>query len=133
MSDQQIYFIVEESLVEERTTAIGERSSVDTGGTWGRNRSQSRVDAQLFSARRKRVGISASTVKKQIQELRDVVHTLFVEDQRSGELHPQNELHLEEVALSVQVNAKGELSIFAVGGEIGGSGGITLKFVRSKR
>lgn len=42
-------------------------------------------------------------------------------------------VQLEEITLSVQVNAKGELSILGAGGEMGGSGGITLKFTRPKQ
>jgi hypothetical protein len=39
-------------------------------------------------------------------------------------------LQLEEVELTVKINTKGQIQLIA-GGEIGGEGGITLKFKRS--
>ncbi len=39
-------------------------------------------------------------------------------------------LRLEEVELSVEINAEGQLSLVGNGAKLGNSGGITLKFSR---
>ena len=39
-------------------------------------------------------------------------------------------LRLDEVELSVEINAEGQLSIVGNGGKLGNTGGITLKFTR---
>jgi hypothetical protein len=39
-------------------------------------------------------------------------------------------LQLDEVELSVEINAEGQLSIVGKGGKLGNSGGMTLKFMR---
>lgn len=127
--DNQVYFIVEEP-IEEAVPIEGERSGRDTGGGWGEPR-RSRVDA-IRATQKKRVGIRASILKAQMQDMINVVDEVFAQDAQSLDAKNSNGLQLEEITLSVQVNAKGELGILGTGGELGGSGGITLKFVRSK-
>lgn len=128
--DNQIYFIVEEPTVEDVTVVDGERSGRDTGGGWGEPR-RSRVDA-LRAAQKKRVPIRASVLKAQMQDMINMVDEVFAQDAQSLDAKDSNGLQLEEITLSVQVNAKGELGILGTGGELGGSGGITLKFSRPK-
>jgi hypothetical protein len=43
---------------------------------------------------------------------------------------PERRLHLEEIELTVEVNAEGQLGILGSGGKAGGKGGIKLKFTR---
>ena len=131
--DHQIYFIVEEPIIEEVVTIEGERDGRrDTGGGWGAEPRRSRVDAIAQTIRRQRVGVNANQLKTQLQELVSTVNALFDTSQPDPIVESAHGLQLEEITLSVQVNAKGELSILGTGGEIGGSGGITLKFVRPK-
>jgi hypothetical protein len=133
-NDNQIYFIVEESVTEEVVTIEGERDGRrDMGGGWGTEPRRSRVDAIAQTFKRSRVSVDAGQLKSQLQELVTTVNTLFDTTQPNPIVEPAQGLQLEEITLSVQVNAKGQLSILGTGGEIGGSGGITLKFVRPKQ
>lgn len=127
--DSQIYFIVEEPVSALDTPSEGERSSSDTGGGWGTPR-PSRVDAIARYVRQQRVGIRAGDLKAQMQDLQAVVNELFVQSAPSIDSPSSSGLRLDEVTLSVQVNGKGQLSILGTGGELSGSGGITLKFKR---
>ncbi|MGI8932655.1 hypothetical protein [Leptolyngbya sp. BC1307] len=43
---------------------------------------------------------------------------------------PRPGLQLNEVELSVEINAEGKVSLIGSGGKFGSKGGITLKFVR---
>ena len=131
--ERQIYFIVEEQVAEEVEVPVeGTRDGrTDTGGGWGAPR-RSRVDAIARHIQQKRIGVSANALKAQVQELRAVVNDLFDQEPQAEANQPSHKLQLEEVTLSVQVNAKGELGILGTGGELGGSGGITLKFARPK-
>lgn len=134
MSDEnQIYFIVEEPIIEEVVTVEGERSSRDIGGGWGNQSPRSRRDAIIELERKsQRVGIKASVLKAQMQDMIGVVNEVFAQEPQHLSDQDSSSLQLEEITLSVQVNAKGELGILGTGGELGGSGGITMKFVRPK-
>ena len=133
-NDDQIYFIVEEPIVEEVITVEGERSGRnDTGGGWGNAPRTSRRDALIeLERKQQRVGIKASVLKAQMQEMINVVNDIFDQDPQGLERQSNSGLKLEEITLSVQVNAKGELGILGTGGELGGAGGITMKFARPK-
>jgi hypothetical protein len=48
----------------------------------------------------------------------------------NAEIQPDSGLQLEEVELAVKISSKGQIKLIA-GGEVGGEGGITLKFKRS--
>lgn len=144
--DTQIYFfveepVVEESIIEEEVVVRGgERGGGDRGGGWGqgqsRGQSRSRVDA-IRAVQQKRVGLKSSVLKTQLQEMKNVIDELFDQEMQPqpaqhSTVQVQKGLQLEEITLSVSVNAKGELGILGTGGELGGSGGIILKFVRPK-
>ena len=103
----------------------------DTGGGWSKPR-PSRVDAQARYVQKQRIGVKAEALKTQVEELRAVVNELFAQSSPSIESPSSSGLQLEEVSFSVQVNAKGQLSVLGTGGQLGGSGGITLKFKRPK-
>ncbi|MEO0768510.1 MAG: hypothetical protein AAFY72_03615 [Cyanobacteria bacterium J06649_4] len=130
MTDETpIYFIVEEPIAEETVVVDGERSGGDVGGGWGRR--PSREDAKRKLGQQ-RVGIKPSVLKAQLQQMKGVVDDVFTEDAQNTTSETRSGFQLEEITLSVQVNGKGELSILGSGGELGGSGGITLKFTRPK-
>ncbi len=127
--DKRIYFIVEEPTTEEVDVVEGERGGRDTGGGWGAQPRRSRVDAIMRSVQRQRVGIETSALKTQVQDLVGAVDAMFSQDAHSITEQSDSGFQLEEITLSVQVSAKGKLSILGTGSEIGGVGGITLKFV----
>ncbi len=71
-----------------------------------------------------RLPISADKVKAQMQSLVAIVNDLF------EQAPPRPGLQLDEVELSVEINAEGKVSLISSGGKFGSKGGITLKFVR---
>ncbi|MGB3292503.1 MAG: hypothetical protein WBB01_05825 [Phormidesmis sp.] len=123
MTDENTLWIVADAEVVEETVEIdGRRSGGDTGGGFGPPR---RVfEAEKTVGRRSRLPISADKVKAQMQSMIAIVNDLF--DQAT----PRPGLRLNEVELSVEINAEGKVSLIGSGGKFGSKGGITLKFVR---
>lgn len=97
----------------------GERSSDDVGGGFG-----SKVSEQITTIVRKRVPLDAVSLKSQMNGLLQVVGDLFDQSQQ------QSGLLLDEVELSVEINAEGQIGIMGNGGKLGDKGGIKLKFKR---
>lgn len=122
MSDQpQLYVIAE---VEEAIN--GKRDgSTDTGGGWEPSPKREGTIAGIKQhLQRKRVPLDAQALKTQMQGMLAIVNDLF--EQATTETG----LQLNEVELSVEINAEGQLSLVGNGGKLANSGGITLKFVR---
>ncbi|MBE9059762.1 hypothetical protein [cf. Phormidesmis sp. LEGE 11477] len=122
MTDEnQIYVIVETLEPEETTVVEGTRSGrEDTGPGW---------DAAeiVRTIQQRRVAINASKLKAEMKKLIAVVDDVF---EQAEPAQAKTGLKLEEVTLSVTVNAEGQLSILGTGGKLGASSGITLKFAR---
>jgi hypothetical protein len=118
----QIYLVteVETSEVEVRT---GERSSDDTGGGFG-----PLVTKQITTLKTQRVPLDAAALKVQMNGLLQVIGELF--DQ--AEQMP-NGMVLDEMNLSVEINAEGQISIMGNGGKLGNKGTIALKFKRNSK
>jgi hypothetical protein len=112
----QIYLVteVETSEVEVRT---GERSSDDTGGGFG-----PLVTKQVTTMKTQRVPLDAAALKVQRNGLLQVIGALF--DQ--AEQMP-NGMVLDEMNLSVEINAEGQVSIMGNGGKLGNKGTIALR------
>ena len=111
--------------IEETVEVEGRRSGGDRGGGFG-------IPGRVFEsaqviATRKRVPLDAKALKVQMQGMLSVVNELF--DQTIA----QTGLQLNEVELSVEINAEGQLSLVGNGGKLGNKGGIKLKFVRSPK
>lgn len=126
-----IYFIVDEPESELTAPIEDERGGrVDTAGGWNPKTRQSRVDALACNVGKQRISMKAEVLKRQMQDLRSIVNDLFTQDPQTLADQTSNGLQLQEVSLSVQVNAKGELSVLGSGGAVGAAGGITLKFTK---
>lgn len=125
MADELKLWIVAETEETTETTVIeGERSGTDVGGGFGRPGSGSVTEAVTTVIKRKRVPLDARALKTQMDGLLSVVGDLFSQaDQQTG-------MCLNEVELSVEINAEGQISLVGNGGKLGNTGGITLKFVR---
>ncbi len=123
MTDENTLWIVAETEVVEETVEVeGRRSGGDVGGGFGPPR---RVfEAEKVVSKRDRLPIAADKVKAQMQSMIAIVNDLF--DQAT----PHSGLQLNEVQLSVEINAEGKVSLIGSGGKFGSKGGITLKFVR---
>ncbi len=109
-------------VVEEEVEVEGRRGGVDRGG--GFNIPGRVFEAAQVVVTRKRVPLDAKALKAQMQGMLAVVNELF--DQATT----QTGLQLNEVELSVEINAEGQLSLVGNGGKLGNKGGIKLKFVR---
>ncbi|MDJ0702587.1 MAG: hypothetical protein QNJ46_04835 [Leptolyngbyaceae cyanobacterium MO_188.B28] len=122
MADENTLWIVTETEDAEEPIEIeGRRSSSDRGGGFGPSRG---IEAVKKIAKRQRVPLDAQALKTQMQGMLAIVNDLF--DQATT----QTGLQLNEVELSVEINAEGQVSLVGNGGKLGNTGGITLKFVR---
>ncbi len=126
MADEpQLYIIADVQETEDAPPIEGRRDGgIDTGGGWGQGTRRGPADVITQSLKRKRVPLDAQALKTQMQGMLAVVNDLF--DQATTDTG----LQLNEVELSVEINAEGQLSLVGNGGKLGNSGGITLKFVR---
>ncbi|MEO0458917.1 MAG: hypothetical protein AAF152_20375 [Cyanobacteria bacterium P01_A01_bin.114] len=124
MTDENTLWIVAETEVAEETVEIEGRrdGGFDTGGGFGPTRS---IEAIKTVAKRKRVSLDAQALKSQMQGMLAIVNDLFDQASTANAV-----LQLNEVELSVEINAEGQLSLVGNGGKLGNTGGITLKFVR---
>lgn len=122
MAEENTLWIVAETEADEEPVEIeGRRSSTDRGGGFGPVRA---IDAVKAVAQRKRVPLDAKALKAQMGGMLAIVNDLF--DQATTETG----LQLNEVELSVEINAEGQVSLVGNSGKLGNTGGITLKFVR---
>lgn len=126
MADEpQLYIIAEVEETEDSIPIEGRRDGgMDTGGGWGASPKRGPVETITQKFTRKRVPLDAQALKTQMQGMLAVVNDLF--DQATTD----SGLQLNEVELSVEINAEGQLSLVGNGGKLGNTGGITLKFVR---
>jgi len=124
MADEaaQLWLVTE---VEQTTETVevrrGERGGDDVGGGFG----PPRVTEQVKSiVRQQRVPLDAAALKTQMHGLLQVVSDVFEQATQ------QRDLLLDEVELSVEINAQGQVSIMGNGGSLSDKGGIKLKFKR---
>lgn len=123
MADEdKLWVVVETEAVEETIEITGERSGKDTGGGFG---VPDAVEA-VRTLSRKRVSLDAQALKVQMENMLAIVNDLF------DQANLQTGLQLDEVELSVEINAEGQISLVGNGGKLGNTGGITLKFTRPK-
>ena len=126
MPDDNVLWIMTETEEEvERTTEVeGRRSSGDRGGGFG---APETVETTRMVTRRKRISLDAQALKTQMESMLAIVNDLFSQaDASTG-------LRLDEVELSVEISAEGQLSIVGNGGKLGNTGGIKLKFTRPQQ
>lgn len=118
---EKLWIITETEDVEETVEVEGRRSSTDRGGGFGVPET---IETTRTVTRRKRVSLDAQALKTQMESMLAIVNDLFSQaDASTG-------LRLDEVELSVEISAEGQLSIVGNGGKLGNTGGIKLKFTR---
>jgi hypothetical protein len=117
----QLWLVTEVEQIETTEVMRGERGGVDRSGGFGVPRSTE----QIRTIVRQRVPLDAAALKAQMNGLLQVVSDVF--DQASS----QSELQLDEVELSVEINAQGQVSIMGNGGSLSDKGAIKLKFKRA--
>ena len=118
MSEESTIWIIAEEITESNSVSGVTRGS-GVGGS-----SSSQVSEKVTKIASKRVPIDVIALKAQMGGLLQVMGDLFDQaEQQSG-------MKLNEVQLSVEINAEGQVSLIGSGGKIGNKGGITLKFTR---
>lgn len=121
--DLTIWVFVEKEELVELPIVEGKRSSEDMGGGYDQ---QPNIISERISRflKKDRIPLDAQALKSQMNGLMQVVGDLFAQAEQSSEMH------LDEVTLSVEVNAEGQIGIAGNGGKLGNTGGITMKFTR---
>ncbi len=114
-----LWLVTEVETTETVEVRHGERGSDDIGGGFG----LPRVTEQIKIVRQ-RVPLDAVALKTQMSGLLQVVSDVFEQATQ------QRELLLDEVELSVEINAQGQVSIMGNGGSLSNKGAIKLKFKR---
>ncbi|MEO1148611.1 MAG: hypothetical protein AAFY26_23830 [Cyanobacteria bacterium J06638_22] len=130
MVEANVLWVVAETeeVVEEEIGLEGERGGTrDIGGGFGLPDTTERItEAVRTVTRRKRVSLDAQALKAQVESMLAIMNDVFTQaDAHTG-------LRLDEVELSVEINAEGQLSIVGNGGKLGNTGGLKLKFSRAK-
>jgi hypothetical protein len=125
MDDQSIVFFVEPTAAAKPVQPDGARDGRDVGPQFG---SPTR---ELVGQLQERVPVKVELLKQQVNQLVGMVAAVFDQAERQVEQQqPDRKLQLEELELTVEVNAEGQLGILGNGGKLGGKGGIKLKFTR---
>ncbi|MEO1209617.1 MAG: hypothetical protein AAFX78_08755 [Cyanobacteria bacterium J06638_20] len=130
MVEANVLWVVAETeeMVEEAIDIEGERGGTrDIGGGFGLpNTTEHITEAVRTVTRRRRVSLDAQALKAQVESMLAIMNDVFTQaDAQTG-------LRLDEVELSVEINAEGQLSIVGNGGKLGNTGGMKLKFTRAK-
>ena len=116
----QLWLVTEVETAEPVEVRRGERGSNDIGGGFGLPRATEQIRIV-----RQRVPLDAVALKTQMSGLLQVVSDVFEQATQ------QHELLLDEVELSVEINAQGQVSIMGNGGSLSNKGAIKLKFKRA--
>jgi hypothetical protein len=119
VDDESIVFFVEPT-AQAPESPSGARDGRDMGPQFGDAR------RELVERLQGRVAVPVERLKQQVNQLVEMVGLVF--DQ--AEQQVERRLQLEEIELTVEVNAEGQLGILGSGGKAGGKGGIKLKFTR---
>lgn len=122
MADEtaQLWLITEVETTETTEVVRGGRGGEDTGGGFG-----PRVTEQVKTIVRQRVPLDAIALKSQMNGLLKVVSDVF------DQANQQTGLQLDEVELSVEINAQGQVSLMGSGGSLSDKGAIKLTFKRA--
>ena len=115
-----LWIITEVELDRTLDVKRGSLSSDDIGPSFGPTLSD-----QPLTPTCKRIPIDAAALKTQMNGLLQIVSQVFDQAQQ------QTGLQLNEVELTVEINAEGQVSLLGNGGKLANKGGITLKFKRS--
>lgn len=121
MDEETILFFVEPS----QTGPIdGARDGKDVGPQF------SDPKRELLERLQGQVAVPVERLRRQVGQLVGLVTEVFDQAERQVAVQPERRLQLEEIELTVEVNAEGQLGILGNGGKAGGKGGIKLKFTR---
>jgi predicted naringenin-chalcone synthase len=109
-------------MIEDLIILTDDDFEPDDGSKGGWNEPIQRVTGKL-----REVKLDPAQVEAKMSAFVHMVGRIF--RQSNAEILPNSGLQLEEVELVVKISAKGQVQLIA-GSEVGGEGGITLKFKR---
>jgi hypothetical protein len=126
-----------------RSLEDGSKKAISTAPTWGDKTGIAGIipTEQIRGKDLIRIDLPVETLERELQDLVRVMNRVFSQAEPVPatesttnpllvETSPKKKLHLTEISVAVEINATGRLSILGSGGELGGKGGITLKFVK---
>ncbi len=118
---------VSTSTNETSTTRGGVRGGGDIGGRIGGEITEEIVvrkkENEIVITKRKPVEVAQ--LKQEMQGFLQAMREMLDEVDEVN-----TKIQLDEVELSVEINGEGKVSLFGVGGKVGGKGGMTFKFKR---
>ena len=118
----QLWIVTEVETTKTTEVVTGERRGEDIGGGF-----TPKVTEQVKTIVRQRVPLDEIALKTQMNGLLQVVGEVFAQATQ------QSDLTLDEVELSVEINAQGQVSILGSGGSLSDKGAIKLKFKRNSQ
>lgn len=123
MSEDFIWLVTYDT--PEQQTTTGARSGT-TSNPFDEEQQTEAVD-------KKRVPIKAEKLQAEMAAFLLVIGKVFneAEQQAIQSVDGSSKMQLDEIELSVEVNAEGQVSLLGSGGKVGGKGAITLKFKRA--
>jgi hypothetical protein len=126
-----------------RSLDDGSKKAISTAPNWGDKTGIAGIipTEQIRGKDLIRIDLPVETLERELQDLIRVMNRVFSQAEPMPatesttnpllvETGPKKALHLTEISVAVEINATGRLSILGSGGELGGKGGITLKFVK---
>jgi hypothetical protein len=114
---ETIWVIVDET--PQTTEDDGSKDGTSSSGSW-------RKRSELATGASTGVKVSVQKLEAEMSKFLLVVGGLFSRAQR--QVNQQSGLKLDEIELSVEVNAEGEVKLVGTGGKLGTKGAITLRF-----
>jgi len=114
-------------IVTADTPLVGEDDGGKTGVSSENPYRKSPVSPKRASKGSK---ISVQKLEAEMSKFLQIVGGLFNRAQK--QVNQQSGLKLDEIELSVEISAEGEVKLLGTGGKAGTKGGITLKFKRAQ-
>ncbi|MBE9033000.1 hypothetical protein IQ266_25010 [filamentous cyanobacterium LEGE 11480] len=125
MDEPALIFFVEPDGTEESPTGV--RGGDDVGGAF----EEYSPKRELVDRLRKRLPMPVQRLKRQVNQLVGLLSEVFDDAEAQVQQDKSDrQLQLEEIEVTVEMNAEGKLGILGNGGKAGGKGGIKLKFKR---
>ncbi|MEO1376495.1 MAG: hypothetical protein AAFW70_19800 [Cyanobacteria bacterium J06635_10] len=129
-----IWIVTEEipdtSKNDDTSTPVASRGSDDVGGVLGGTETTEEIvvykkEGEVVITRRK---VKVSKLKEQMRDFLQAMREMLDEAETET---PNSKMQLDEVELSVEINAEGQISLLGIGGgKAGGKGAMTFKFKR---
>jgi hypothetical protein len=118
MSNDVIWIVTDETAEEPK------RGARDGGAL--RNPYEDEPDGTRPAIDRRGKPVTAEKLKKEMSEFVQVMGQVLNEAKASAK--EVGGMELDEIELSVEVNGEGQVSLFGMGGKVGGKGAMKLKF-----